>query len=180
MKKNINFFLKEIIPVIVGILIALYINNWNENRKDEKYINQVFSSINKELVETNKDIIDNISVQKSFIDTLNFYLNDDKISLLDITIKANGINMPTIKIHSWKAFANSKIELMEYGKVSTLANIEEKKEILKMKAEKLVDFIYSNTRETEMDKKQLMKIMMFDIIQTETSLQKEIERIIND
>ncbi|MBE9467783.1 MAG: hypothetical protein IMY72_05595 [Bacteroidetes bacterium] len=180
MKKNIKAFIKEIVPIIVGILIAMYITNWNENRKEKKYINQMYLSINKELIETNEDIIDKISIQQSFIDTLDFYLEDNKISLLDITIKANGIYMPTIKINSWKAISNSRIELVEYDKVSAFANIEEQKEILKMKIEKLGNFFYSNTKETGKEKKEFMKIIMLDIIGTEIPLQKGIERIIND
>ncbi|MDW5290710.1 hypothetical protein [Formosa sp. PL04] len=42
-------------------------------------------------------------------------------------MKVNEMYIPTIKINSWKAISNSKIELMEYDKVSTLANIEEHK-----------------------------------------------------
>jgi hypothetical protein len=30
----LKYFTKEIIPVIIGILIALFINNWNEERKE--------------------------------------------------------------------------------------------------------------------------------------------------
>ena len=178
MKKNIKAFIKEIIPVIVGILIALYINNWNENRKDKKYISQISSSINKELSETNKDLIDNLITQKSFVDTLNFYSRDNKISVLDITIKSKGIYIPAIKINSFKALSNSKIELMEYSKISALANIEEQKEILKMKTERLVNFVYSNTQETGKDKKEFMKLLMLDIISTEKALQKGIESIL--
>jgi len=180
MKKYINPFIKEILPIIAGILIALYINNWNEHRKEENYINYISKAINAELTETNEDIIDIVAVQKSFIDTIDFYLNDGKVTLLDIAIKANGIQIPTIKINSWKAVSNSKIELMEFDKVSILAEIAENKDILKMKAEKLASFTYSNTTETDKDKKVLMKIMMFDIISTEKSIQQRIEVIIND
>ncbi len=180
MKKYIKQFVKEIIPVIVGILIALWINNWNENRKDKKYINQISSSINKELAETNQDILDKIVIQKSLVDTIDFYIQDPKISLLDITIKAKGIYIPAIKINSLKALSNSKIELMEYKKISALANIEEQKEMLKMKSERLPDFVYANTKETGKDKKEFMKLLMLDIINTEIALQKEIESIIKD
>lgn len=176
-KRNIKAFVKEIIPVIVGILIALWINNWNENRKDTDYMNQISLSINKELTETNEDINTNITLQKSFNDTLGFYLENNKISLLDITMKAQGVYMPTIKINSLKALSNSKIELMEYEKIAALANIEEQKEILKMKSERLVDFLYSNTKETGKDKKEFLKLLMMDIINTELALQKGIESI---
>ena len=45
--KQIKQIIREIIPVIIGILIALVINNWNEDRKNENYLNQIFSSIEK-------------------------------------------------------------------------------------------------------------------------------------
>jgi len=87
MKKIIKVFIQEIVPIIIGILIAMYINNWNEDRKDRKYINQIFSSINKELAETNDEIIDKIPLQKSLVDTLDFYSEYNKVSLIDIITK---------------------------------------------------------------------------------------------
>ena len=85
MKNNIKSFIKEIIPIIVGILVAMWINNWNENRKDKNYLKQITSASKKELTETNKDIEENMVLQKAFGDSIDFYLNDEKISLLDIT-----------------------------------------------------------------------------------------------
>lgn len=41
--KQLGQIIREIVPVIIGILIALLINNWNEDRKDKKYLNQIFS-----------------------------------------------------------------------------------------------------------------------------------------
>ena len=173
-----KYLIKEIIPVTIGILIALYINNWNENQKNTNYINQISSSIDKELNETNEDIIDHIEIQKSLIDTLDFYEKNTKISILIAVKKARGIHMPKIRINSWKAISNTKIELMSYEKVSALANIEEQKKILNTKIENLMNFIYSNTKETGIDKKQLLKLMMQDIISTEKTIQNEINRII--
>ncbi|ADV48577.1 hypothetical protein Celal_1262 [Cellulophaga algicola DSM 14237] len=46
------------------------INNWNENRKDRKYFEQISFSIEKESSETTEDIIDTIVFQKSFINFL--------------------------------------------------------------------------------------------------------------
>ena len=178
MKKNIKSFIKEIIPIIVGILIAMWINNWNETRKDRNYLTQITSASNKELTETNEDIEENLLLQKAFVDSIDYYITDDQISLLDITIKAKGIYAPTIKINSWKAISNSKIELMDYDKVSSLANIEEQKEILKMKTMRLADFLYSNPKETGKDKKEFMKILMLDLMGTEKTLQSNISEII--
>ncbi len=172
-----KYFIKEIIPVTIGILLALYISNWNENRKNKNHINHISSSIDKELTETTEDIIANKTIQKSLIDTLDFYKNYDKISLFDILTKVDGIHMPTIKINSWKAISNSKIELMEYDKISALANIEEQKELLQTKIENLMNFIYPNTKETGIDKKELLKLMMLEIISPEVTIQQQIEGI---
>lgn len=178
MRQNVKNFIKEIIPIVAGILIALWINNWNENRKDRNYIEKISSSINQELAETNIDIVEKIAIQKAFTDTLDFYLSHNEISVLDITMKSGGIYIPAIKINSLKVLSNSKIELMEYYKISALANIEEQKDILKLKAERLGDFVYSNTKETSKEKKEFMKLLMLDIISTEKALQANIESVV--
>jgi short-subunit dehydrogenase len=109
--KQINYIIKEVIPIIIGILIALFINNWNEDRKDKKYLNQMFSSIESELEESNIDIKRVIPKQLASIDTLDVYLNNEKVTLYEIIMKSNGIQMPIIKTNTWNAIANSKIEL---------------------------------------------------------------------
>ena len=180
MKKYIKAFFKEIVPVIIGILIALYINNWNENKKDGKYINQILSSMDKELKESNDDIKKKMPQQQTLIDTLNFYKKNDTISIFDVMMKVNGIQIPKIRISSWKAISSSKIELLEYDRVSALANIEEQKETLLLKTQYLMNFLYPNIKDTSIDKKELIMLMMQDIIVSERDLQKEIEGIIID
>ena len=180
MKKHIRAFFKELIPIIIGILVALYINNWNETRKDEKYINQILSSMIKELKESNEDIKRTIQQQRRLLDTLDFYKNNDKVSIFDIMGKVNGIEIPKIRISSWKAISNSKIELLEYHRISTLSNIEEQKEIIVLKTQYLMNFLYPNVKDTSIEKKELIIIMMKDMIVTEKDLQEQIENIIED
>ena len=47
--KYFKYAIGEIILVVVGILIALSINNWNENRKEKRKLNQVYRQIQKDL-----------------------------------------------------------------------------------------------------------------------------------
>lgn len=172
LKKYIVPFLKEMLPVIAGILIALFIDNWNDERKNNRYIDQVFSSINSELKESNEDINENIPLQKSLIDSLETYSNDVNMSVLDIMLTSGGITIPTIKTSTWKAVSNSKIDLVSYKKIVALSNIEEQKEILKSKSDYLMHFLYSNLYATDKQKKEVLKILLLDIIQTEkTTLQ---------
>jgi len=63
-------FVKEIIPVVVGILIALFIDNWNSQRKDRAYIKQVYTTISTELSESKEDIKAMMPKQKALIASL--------------------------------------------------------------------------------------------------------------
>ncbi|MGY3794643.1 hypothetical protein [Aquimarina sp. 433] len=180
MKGEFKGLLKEIISITIGILIALYINNWNEDRKDSNYIENISASIHQELYETREDIDKKIVQQRMLIDTLNFYRKNDQMSLDKVISKAKGIFIPSIRINSWKAIANSKIELMDYSTVSTLADIEEQKELLKIKSEKLLDYLFANYRKTGEEQKEFMQILMSEIISTETFLKQSIDEIIKE
>lgn len=175
-KKYAIQFIKEIIPVIAGILIALFIDNWNSERKDKAYINQVFSTINNELKESKEDIISTIPKQESLIDSLEFYSDNKNVTVLDIVLKSKGIYMPQIKINTWKSVSNTKIDLVDYKKITSLSNIEEHKQTLNNKNEFLMSFLYSNINETDESIKQTLKMILMDIVQTEKTLQQIIEQ----
>lgn len=179
MKKYFKFIVKDIVPVMLGILLAFFINNWNEGKKEERYYKKILTSIKKELSDTKVDIEKTILKQKTLIDTLNFYSKNKELSILSLTLKVDGIKIPTVKINSWKAISSSKIELFDYGNLSNLANIEEKKDHLTEKGNYLMDFLYSNISDTSKNKKFVLKMLMLDIINTENSILQEIKQIEN-
>jgi hypothetical protein len=167
-------FIKEIIPVIVGILIALFIDNWNSERKDKAYINQVFLTINNELKESKEDIKTTIPQQQALIDSLEYYADNKNVTILDIVKKSNGVFIPQVKINGWKSVSNTKIDLINYEKVASLSNIEALKETLNNKSEFLMSFMYSNINQTDKNIKQTSKMILLDIIQTEKMMEKNI------
>lgn len=178
--KTIKALIKEIIPVVIGILLALFINNWNEDRKDRNYLNKMLVSIEKELAASKLDIEEKLVGQNRLIDTLNFYLNDTNVSLIEIINKSRGLKIPAIKINSWKAISNSNIQLVDHDRISTLSSIEEGKQVLFLQAEKLSDFGYQNFYESSKKKKELMRIYLMDLIYTEDGLIKEIDLFNNN
>ncbi len=60
-EKYFKYAIGEIVLVVIGILIALQINNWNENRKSSKirnnYYKQVLQDLEKDTIYINKNII---------------------------------------------------------------------------------------------------------------------------
>jgi hypothetical protein len=58
--KYFKYAIGEIILVVIGILIALQINNWNEIRKENRYQNQIYLQIQKDLQSDTLTISENI------------------------------------------------------------------------------------------------------------------------
>lgn len=173
-------FVKQIIPVVAGILIALFIDNWNANRKDKAYLNQVFSTINSEIKDSKDDLSFTFPKQKSLTDSLRFYANDEKLTVFDIVRKNGGIFIPKIKLNAWKSVSSSKIDLIDYKKVNWLSELEENKNILSKKSDFLMNFLYSNMNATDKNTKQTLNILVQDIMQTETTIQKIMEKYEED
>ena len=47
--KYFKYAIGEIVLVVIGILIALQINNWNESRKKKKQLDVIYTSIEQNL-----------------------------------------------------------------------------------------------------------------------------------
>ena len=176
--ERIRQLIREVIPVIIGVLIALVINNWNEDRKTKKYLSQIFFSIQKELEESESYISQAIPKQKVLLDSIGEYLNDQSVSLLEVVKKTEGIKFSTIKNNSWQSISRSKIELISHDKLSMLSDIDESKKELYLKNEKVFDFVIDNANAMDSGKKELFELMIQDIIWTEERLQKQIDEFI--
>lgn len=167
-----KYFIKEIIPVTVGILIALSIGNWNQNKKEQKYVDEVFSLIDSELEETLQGIDEILPIQESLIDTLQYYSNNQDISILQTVLKVGGIDVARIKTTAWNGMSSSKIELVDYNKMTSLSNIVEQKGMLDSKSSVMVNFVYENLNETDKNKKEILVLNMRDIMGTEKAIKE--------
>ena len=117
--KYFKYAIGEIILVVIGILIALQINNWNENRKAEEKQSNLFKNLKidfesrllelEELVKAKKDgvraiaalntLINNkeIQIEGSKIDsllgkTVNGFLFNEQFKMLDVVFNTGLIN----------------------------------------------------------------------------------------
>ncbi|EHO11472.1 hypothetical protein HX045_09040 [Myroides odoratimimus] len=168
-------FIKEIIPIVAGILIALFIDNWNANRKDQAYINQVFSTVHSELKESREEIEFILPIQKDLVKALEKHADNEEKSLQQIVMESKGIFIPQIKTTAWRSIAATKIDLIDYDKVAAMTNIEDLKQMLSNKSAFLMNLLYSNMDKTDKSIKQTFKMVVLDIIQTENTLEQRIE-----
>jgi hypothetical protein len=74
-----KYAIGEIIPVVLGILIALQINNWNENRKSEKNRQLLITSLIEDFEYNMKELTNNkIKSIDTQLETMNLFFNSKK------------------------------------------------------------------------------------------------------
>ena len=86
--KYLKYAIGEIILVVIGILIALQINNWNENRKENIIENKILVEISKGLKEDLNDIKANMSAHRAGLKACEYYYN----MLTNKEVKPDSIN----------------------------------------------------------------------------------------
>ena len=180
MKSNLGKFIRDIIPVLMGVLIALWINTWNEARKDRIYMENFYVSLKKEFAETDQEITDKEPMQRRLVDSLAVYANNETLPLITVIENAGGVAGPLVKLNYWKALSGSKIELLDYDELSILADIEEGNELLKYKRNKILDFVYLNMTETGSKEKVLFRMMMLEMINTQRMIQTEMRKLLDE
>lgn len=142
-KKQLNryliYALGEVILVMVGILLALFISNWNSNRIEEKkerwYLENIVEDLiyqkviledmrdfNIETIETCKSILKDYSTLKNFakIDSLNHRLND-----LLITYDFPNVNNTYTELVSSGQFGLIKDKTISINIINYYLNSEE-------------------------------------------------------
>lgn len=170
MKKRLRKFLGEMIPVVVGILIALVINNWQESANDRKFVRKILTNITHEMTENEAELEDKIAEHQILMDTITAHLDDEEVMIGDLINQVNGIRMVSIKNMAWKSFLNTKMELIDYSLVSTLTDIDGLKQAMEVQTKKIMDFVYENLASNETSKKQVFLMIIGDLQYSEEQL----------
>jgi hypothetical protein len=99
--KYLKYAVGEIILVVIGILIALQINNWNQANSDEKIANDYITNLLTEL-RSDLDYFDQLLAknkeQKTYIDEIIIALNSEKVTSSqeeDLILKLSNSTEPT-------------------------------------------------------------------------------------
>ncbi len=82
--KYLKYAFGEIILVVIGILIALYINNWNENRLEKSELTNYFKQIKTELESDITHFNNDISQMQIWTDYLN-KVSEGKYNEVDLS-----------------------------------------------------------------------------------------------
>ncbi|MEO9871755.1 hypothetical protein [Ekhidna sp.] len=135
--------LTDIVPVLVGILLALFISQFQQSRSEQAYIKNSVESIIKENEENIRELEYALQRQAVFMDTLGKYLDDDQFTLSEVLKKAKGVYSPDLKSTTWKFLVqDSKHTLVSYEFINQLAEIEKYEVLVNRYNIKIGDIIF--------------------------------------
>ena len=90
--KYFQYAIGEIILVVIGILIALQINNWNQNRVNKQKEKLLLSELYKEFVKNQEQFEQVVIVHKKALKSTNYVI-------AQFPINPNRINLDTLQSH---------------------------------------------------------------------------------
>jgi len=130
--KYFKYAIGEIVLVVIGILIALQINNWNENRKDKDIENRYITNILSDLKDQNTSIDIQLESEKDYFNAagqiIKSYQENGNL-LVDSTF----YRLAT-KITERKTFVITDptyTDLISSGNINILKNINIKNKLIK-------------------------------------------------
>lgn len=141
--KYLMYAIGEIVLVVVGILIALQINNLNETNKTREKEVSYLTNIKRDIKLTNSEIEDYIASRTRRAEAANKVIehyNGKPVA------NWNEFNKHTIEVYTWQRFYqtdNTYQELMNSGSFAILSNDSIKNELL------TVDKLYKKLKYTE-------------------------------
>jgi hypothetical protein len=120
--KYFKYALGEIVLVVVGILIALQINNWNETRKERKVEVKYLNNLKRDLKKDSVDLASFIAIRKGKANAADRLL---KMASEDRLADVHQISLLFVTVGFWDEFVpndNSFKELINSGQLNIISN----------------------------------------------------------
>lgn len=180
-KNRFGYFFREITIVVIGVLIAVSINNFKENIDNANYVEKTLAVIEDEVNLSQKELDTILKKHYKMAKILNEDLIEEgEESLGEMITKLGGFQVATIKNVSLRFFISNKAELLEFELISQLLEIESQSDILNSKVDRLANYVYEHINEKHKETKQTFAFMLYDVIESEESLLEFYRGFLND
>jgi hypothetical protein len=134
----------ELVTIIAGILIALFVNNVQEQRHDREILQVTLQSLSGEFAKNIENMQRIQTRLERFRDTLSFYQTQKEFSLNDIAVKAPGLTTADLYTTNWQAaLSSNSVRLLRFETVTLLSQIDAKHRELKDQSTVLSSIVYS-------------------------------------
>ena len=167
---RIGYFLQEIAIVVVGVLIAVSINNYKEKVDNEKYIEKTLSAIENEIKMSQTDLDTTLNRHLRLLEYLENNIEDNEQTIAEMVANRGGFQVPNIKNISLRFFIANKADLVDFALISQLQDIEIFSNSLSRRNKMLADFAYENVNENSYEVKIRFYYLLANVIDGETTL----------
>ena len=107
----------EIILVVIGILIALQINNWNEQRKENIKEQAILKRLEKEFISNREQLLDKIQLRNNLIEScrqlLEYFDKPENATRDSILVYLSNIQPPTFDPIQNDLVSSGNIEILK-------------------------------------------------------------------
>jgi len=115
--KYFKYAIGEIILVVIGILIALQINNWNEQRKENINEQAILKRLEKEFISNREQLLDKIQLRNNLIEScrqlLEYFDKPENATRNNILVFLSTIQPPTFDPIQNDLVSSGNIEILK-------------------------------------------------------------------
>jgi hypothetical protein len=134
----------ELVTVIAGILIALFVNSVQEGRTDKKILDETLHALSLEFDKNRENINSKSDRLQRFRDTLEFYRKYESLSVYDLTLKSPGLTAVELFTTNWQVtLSSNSLRLMNFETITLLSKIDAKHKELIDQAAILTSLVYN-------------------------------------
>lgn len=182
MKNNspLVYFVKEITIVVIGVLIAVSIGNYKEKSDNRKYVKKTLLAIENEIKLSQSEIDTVLERHLWLYEKLENEFGEDGPTLGEFLSNAGGFQVASIKNVSLRFFIANKAELLDFGLISQLLDIELKTTLLTNKIERFSDFAYDHINDGGGEVKTKFAFLLGDVIDGEQTLMESYSKFLDE
>lgn len=172
MKKGSSIlgYFKEVTVVVIGVLIAVSIGNYNENLNNEKYLRKTLEAIQNEIISSQSDIDTVLSRHLGLLESLEANFAENQMTLGEFISNSGGFQVAFVKNISLRFFVSNKAELLEYDMIAQLLEIEQITKILSDKYDRLANSAWEDINENDSEVMLKFAYLLSDVIDSEQAL----------
>lgn len=182
MKNNspLVYFVKEITIVVIGVLIAVSIGNYKERSDNRKYVKKTLLAIENEIKLSQSEIDTVLERHLRLYEKLENEFGEEGPTLGEFLSNSGGFQVASTKNVSLRFFIANKAELLDFGLISQLLDIELKTTLLTNKIERFSDFAYDHINDGGGAVKTKFAFLLGDVIDGEQTLMESYSKFLDE
>ncbi|MTI39420.1 hypothetical protein [Fulvivirga lutimaris] len=173
MKFNLSTIKKfgyDLLPVAVGVFLALVLNNAQQVWKESSFQEQLLNTVFEENEANKKSITDLLEKQKRTIDTLNHYAKNEEYTVFDLIQKVNGLSTPNLANYGATYLLINNQSLVDVELLLKLAELDSQLKVFQLASDQIVDQLYEDLYNTDQKSKRRISLMLSDIKNYENNI----------